>query len=124
MSRVLRHLIENAARYSPAGSRITMTACRNAGRLEFAVSDNGPGIDPADMPLIFEKFHRGRKAARFGKGSGMGLAIARALLKAQGGAIEAVSAPGEGATFRFWIPLKEEIAAYEQEGPVTQNARG
>jgi two-component system sensor histidine kinase KdpD len=106
MTRVLRHLLENAARYSPAGSRVTLTERRTPGRLEFTVADNGPGIDPADMPFIFEKFHRGRKAARFGKGSGMGLAIARALLKAHGGAIEAASSPGQGATFRLWIPLR------------------
>jgi two-component system, OmpR family, sensor histidine kinase KdpD len=113
LGRVLRHLLENAARYAPPGSRITLGATRTPQRLEFSVSDTGPGVDPADMPFIFEKFHRGRKAAKFGKGSGMGLAIARALLKAHGGAIEAVSSPGEGATFRFWIPLRQEAAPQE-----------
>jgi two-component system sensor histidine kinase KdpD len=109
LSRVLRHLLENAGRYSPPGSRVVLGVTVTPGRLEFTVSDNGPGIDPVDMPFIFEKFHRGRKAAKFGKGSGMGLAIARALLKAHGGAIEAESSPGQGATFRFWVPLKHEI---------------
>ncbi|UWZ81856.1 sensor histidine kinase [Occallatibacter riparius] len=113
MGRVLRHLLENAARYSPKGSRIVLSTKRAEERLEFSVRDNGPGIDPADLPLIFEKFHRGRRAAKFGKGSGMGLAIARALLRAHGGAIEAASTLGEGATFRFWIPLKPVIEAQE-----------
>ncbi len=114
LGRVFRHLLENAARYSPPGSRIVLGTQRTAGRLEFTVSDNGAGIEPADLPFIFEKFHRGRKAAKFGKGSGMGLAIVRALLRAQGGAIEAVSTLGEGTTFRFWIPLKEETVPQEE----------
>ena len=110
LGRVLRHLLENAARYTPAGSKIVLSSRYTPDRLEFCVSDNGLGIEPNDLPFIFEKFHRGRKAAKFGKGSGMGLAIARALLRAHGGAIEAASTPGEGARFRFWIPLKQETA--------------
>jgi two-component system sensor histidine kinase KdpD len=108
LGRVLRHLIENAARYSPAGSRILLRARRHGGRLEFCVEDNGPGIDAADLPLIFEKFYRGRKSSKSGKGSGMGLAIVRSILTAHGGEIEASSVPGQGATFRFWVPLVEK----------------
>jgi two-component system, OmpR family, sensor histidine kinase KdpD len=116
LSRVFRHLLENAARYSPPGSRIVLGNRRTQDRLEFSVADNGPGIDPVDLPLIFEKFYRGRKAAKFGKGSGMGLAIARSLLKAHGGGIEAASTPGHGTSFNFWIPLKE-IAAPQNAAP-------
>jgi two-component system, OmpR family, sensor histidine kinase KdpD len=116
LSRVFRHLLENAARYSPPGSRIVLGSRRTQDRLEFSVADNGPGIDPVDLPLIFEKFYRGRKAAKFGKGSGMGLAIARSLLKAHGGGIEAASTPGHGTSFNFWIPLKE-IAAPQNAAP-------
>jgi two-component system sensor histidine kinase KdpD len=108
LGRVLRHLIENAARYSPAGSRIVLRAHRSGERLEFCVEDNGPGIDATDLPLIFEKFYRGRKSSNSVKGSGMGLAIARAIVTAHGGEIEASSVPGQGATFRFWIPLEEK----------------
>jgi signal transduction histidine kinase len=72
------------------------------------VEDNGPGIDALDLPLIFEKFYRGKKGAKAGKGSGMGLSITRAILLAHGGAIEASSSPGQGAKFRFWIPLVEK----------------
>jgi two-component system sensor histidine kinase KdpD len=60
------------------------------------------------MPLIFEKFYRGKKGTALGKGSGMGLAIVRAILAAHGGGIEAASAPGKGARFRFWVPLVEK----------------
>ncbi len=107
LGRVLRHLLENAARYTPLGSRIVLASHRTGDRLEFTVVDNGPGIDSLDMPLIFEKFYRGKKGAAVGKGSGMGLAIARAILAAHGGAIEAQSRPGQGTTFRFWVPLVE-----------------
>ncbi len=110
LGRVFRHLLENAARYSPSGSRIVLRSRRNGGKLEFCVEDDGPGIDSADLPLIFEKFYRGKKGAVGGKGSGMGLAIARAILQAHGGNIEVASAPGQGTTFRFWVPLVEKEA--------------
>jgi two-component system, OmpR family, sensor histidine kinase KdpD len=111
LGRVLRHLLENAARYTPPGSRINLRGGRVGDRLEFRVEDNGPGIDSLDMPLIFEKFYRGKKGAAVGKGSGMGLAIARAILAAHGGSIEAVSTPGQGTSFRFWVPLVEKESA-------------
>lgn len=106
LGRVLKHLLENAARYSPAGSRIALRSWRGAGRLEFSVEDDGPGIGAADLPYVFDKFYRGRAAA--GKGTGMGLAIARAILEVHNGGIDVVSTPGHGATFRFWIPLVEK----------------
>jgi two-component system sensor histidine kinase KdpD len=111
LGRVLRHLLENAATYTPPASRITLGSRRAGDRLEFSVEDNGPGIDALDLPLIFEKFYRGKRGAIQGKGSGMGLAITRAILAAHGGAIEASSVPGKGASFRFWVPLVEKEPA-------------
>ena len=108
LGRVLRHLLENAASYTPAGSRVTLSSKRSGGRLEFCVEDNGPGIDALDLPLIFEKFYRGKRGAASRKGSGMGLAINRAIVTAHGGGIEASSVPGSGARFRFWVPLIEK----------------
>jgi two-component system sensor histidine kinase KdpD len=108
LGRVLRHLIENAASYTQSGSTIALASRRLGGRLEFSVQDNGPGIDPLDLPLIFEKFYRGKRGAKARKGSGMGLAIVRAILAAHGGAIEATNTPGSGACFRFWVPLVEK----------------
>jgi two-component system sensor histidine kinase KdpD len=108
LGRVFRHLVENAARYTPQGSRITLTSRRRDGRLEFTVEDDGPGIDASDLPLIFEKFYRGKKGASHGKGTGMGLPIARAILAAHGGKIEVASRPGQGVAFRFWVPLVEK----------------
>jgi two-component system sensor histidine kinase KdpD len=108
LGRVLRHLLENAAAHTPAGSHVTLSSRRVDGRLEFGVADDGPGIDPRDLPLIFQRFYRGKHRNSTRKGSGMGLAICRAILIVHGGGIEATSAPGEGATFRFWVPLVEK----------------
>ncbi len=108
LGRVLSHLLENAAAYSPPGSRIGLSCRRVGDRLEFSVEDNGPGIDAVDLPLIFEKFYRGRRGSKSRKGSGMGLAISRAILSAHGGGIEVTSTPGNGALFRFWVPLIEK----------------
>lgn len=109
--RVLRHLVENAARYTPPGSKITLASRRREGRLEFTIADDGPGIDPGDLPFIFEKFYRGKKSSGRGKGTGMGLPIARAILAVHGGEIQVTSRPGHGATFQFWIPLVEQQSA-------------
>jgi two-component system sensor histidine kinase KdpD len=109
-------LLENSARYAPAGSLISLRSRRQDGRLEFTVEDNGPGIDSADLPLIFEKFYRGKKGTALGKGTGMGLPIARAILAAHGGQINVSSQLGQGATFRFWIPLVEKQPAASDPG--------
>jgi two-component system, OmpR family, sensor histidine kinase KdpD len=111
LSRVLRHLLENAAAYAPNGTRITLGSRRMGNRLEFTVEDNGPGIDALDLPMIFEKFYRGKRSARVRKGSGMGLAITQAILTVHGGGIEASNLPGGGASFRFWVPLVEKDPA-------------
>jgi len=113
LGRVFRHLIENAALYSPPDSRIVLRSRRVEGRLEFEVEDMGPGIDKVDLPHIFEKFYRGKKGAKLGKGTGMGLAIARAIVRAHGGDITVESSPEHGSTFRFWVPL------VEKEGTIT-----
>ncbi len=116
LGRVFRHLLENSARYAPAGSLISLSSRRQDGHLEFTVEDNGPGIDSADLPLIFEKFYRGKKGSTLGKGTGMGLPIARAILAAHGGQIEVSSQLGRGASFRFWIPLVEKEPAASDPG--------
>lgn len=107
LGRVMRHLLENVAKYTPPGSLVTLSFRRSDNRLLFTVDDNGPGIEEFDLPLIFEKFYRGKAAKSHGKGSGMGLAITRSILAAHGGGIEASSVAGKGATFSFWVPLVE-----------------
>jgi two-component system sensor histidine kinase KdpD len=107
VGRVLRHLLENAARYTPPDSVIRLTSCSTDEALEFSVEDNGPGIDERDLPHLFEKFYRGRQGTKSAKGSGMGLAIARALITAHGGSIEVTSKPGQGTVVRLRIPAPE-----------------
>ena len=68
LGRVLRHLLENVASYTPQGTRVTLSSKRSGDRLEFCVEDNGPGIDALDLPLIFEKFYRGKRGAKVRKG--------------------------------------------------------
>ena len=121
LGRVFRHLVENAARYTPPGSLIALTSRRHDGRIEFTVEDTGPGIDAADLPFIFEKFYRGKKSAGRGKGTGMGLPIARAILAAHGGGIQVESHPGQGTIFRFWVPLVEKQSSLP-EHQVRENA--
>jgi len=120
LGRVLRHLLENAARHTPPGGRILLGCRRHGDRLEFRVEDDGPGVDPADLPFIFEKFYRGRDGATKGKGTGMGLPITRAILAAHGGGIEVESAPRRGACFRFWVPLvdREPTSAETEKKPL------
>lgn len=124
LSRVLRHLLENAARFTPPGGRILLSSRRVGGRLEFSVEDDGPGIDAVDLPFIFNKFYRGKKRAGKSKGTGMGLAISRAILIAHGGGIEADSPPEKGACFRFWVPLQEKQPSDDPANLHARAARG
>lgn len=119
LGRVLHHLLENAARFSPSGGRIALRSRRVKDRLEFEVEDDGPGIDAVDLPFIFEKFYRGKKGAAKRKGTGMGLAIARAILRAHSGGIEVERGTGKGACFRFWVPLVEK----EPQSSVPEKSR-
>jgi len=119
LGRVVRHLLENAARFTPPGGRILLGSRRKGDRLEFSIEDDGPGVDAVDLPFIFDKFYRGKKGASKGKGTGMGLAITRAILAAHSGGIEVESAPGHGACFRFWVPLVER----EPESKVDEMSR-
>ncbi len=102
--RVLHHLLENAARYSPAGSPVNISAQLSGGRLLVSIRDQGQGIDETEQPFIFGKFYRGGRQRQGSQGTGMGLAIAKAILNAHQGGIDVVSHPNRGAEFTFWIP--------------------
>jgi two-component system sensor histidine kinase KdpD len=103
--RVLRHLIENAIKYSPAKTPLEIMAEVADERLLVHIADHGMGIEPSEQPFIFDKFFRGSNQRERVEGSGMGLAIAKAILTAHGGGIELKSEPGKGAIFTFWLPL-------------------
>jgi len=102
---VVKHLVENALKYSPEGSPVTITAEEKAGKIVVGVADHGPGIEEDERPRIFEKFFRGRRHRFDTKGTGMGLAIARGIVEAHGERIWVESEPGQGAVFYFTLPV-------------------
>jgi signal transduction histidine kinase len=98
-------LIENAVHATETGGRIEVTARAEGSILVLEVSDQGGGIDPSEIPEIFERFARSeRERARGQRGTGLGLAIVKAIVEAHGGSVEASGALGRGATFRIRIP--------------------
>ena len=104
IERVLCNLLENAAKYTPPGARVTIIAVTGGGKLAVTVQDNGPGLPPGREEAIFEKFTRGERESPI-PGVGLGLAICRAIMQAHGGAITAHAAPGGGAAFVFTLAL-------------------
>ena len=102
---VLMHLLENAGKYSPPGSPITVSSEVKGDKLVTSVADRGPGIDDFEQGLIFDKFYRGRNQRLAVQGTGMGLAIAKAIVEAHRGTIGVVSQPGRGSVFYFTLPL-------------------
>ena len=103
IERVLCNLVENAAKYTPGGSRIEIAASRRGAWIDVAVSDDGPGLRPGSEEAIFEKFTRGERESAL-PGVGLGLAICRAIVEAHGGAIRACASPLGGAGFVFSLP--------------------
>jgi two-component system sensor histidine kinase KdpD len=102
---VLMQLLENAAKYSSADQPIQITAEVKNHMLMTSVADHGPGIDDFEQTLIFDKFYRGRNQRLSVQGTGMGLAIARAIVEAHRGTIGVVSQLGHGSVFYFTLPL-------------------
>ncbi len=113
-SAALAHLIENAAQYSPADRPITISAHVEANGLRVSVQDAGPGLDPAELDHLFERFYRGHAARQSSFGTGMGLAITRGLLAAAGGRVWAENVAGGGARFTIVVPgATRAVAAIE-----------
>jgi len=112
LSQVLDNLLDNAIRYSPQGSAVTVEIGSDNGEAQCAVCDCGAGIPEKHLPYIFERFYRADASRnRQSGGAGLGLAIVRALVLAQGGGISAESQPGKGTTIRFWLPTSKELPA-------------
>ena len=101
---VITHLLDNALKYSPSSSPISIAAQAENGHVIISVADRGPGIPEEEQPRLFEHFYRGKGHGSL-KGSGMGLAIAREIVAAHGGQIWVVSQPGHGSEFRFSLPI-------------------
>jgi two-component system sensor histidine kinase VicK len=112
-------LVDNAAKYGPSGGKITLTSSTCSGELRIGVEDRGPGIPEEELPRIFERFYRLDKARsrRLG-GAGLGLPIAKTIVEAHGGRVEALSRLGEGTRMSLCLPLLNE--SRQVEGKVGQ----
>jgi signal transduction histidine kinase len=107
LQQVLYNFLSNAIKFSPAGERIDLAADRENGGVRIRVSDRGPGIDPSQHDVIFEKFRQlEATVTRQHGGTGLGLAISKELTALLGGSIGVESTPGHGATFWVTLPLK------------------
>ena len=101
----LSNLVSNAVKFVPEGGTVTVEVSLPSERtIAFSVQDNGPGIPEAELPLIFERFYRGKGTG--GDGSGLGLSITRSVARAHGGEVRVESAPGVGSRFTLEIPLR------------------
>jgi signal transduction histidine kinase len=109
IARVVRILVDNALRYGPPGEPVSVASGCTAGRAHIEVSDNGPGIHPAERERIFERFERGRTAGPEG-GFGLGLAIGRELAERMGGSLALAGQDVPGTRFRLELPAAEPDA--------------
>ncbi|MBV8205659.1 MAG: DUF4118 domain-containing protein [Acidobacteria bacterium] len=107
ITEVLCQLLENAGKYSAPGTPIRITAEHRWKELLISVADHGPGIDDMEQSMIFEKFYRGRNQRVTIQGTGMGLAIAKAIVELHGGKISVTSQLGHGSVFSFTLPLQQ-----------------
>ncbi len=104
LDRVLKNLISNALKYSPAGSCVRVRARPEAGAVAIEVEDEGPGVATDDLVRIFEPYYRAPATARLQRGTGLGLAVVKSLVEAHGGSIRAERAAGHGTRMTFVIP--------------------
>jgi two-component system, OmpR family, sensor histidine kinase KdpD len=104
LDRVLKNLISNALKYSPAGTCVRVRARPERGAVAVDVEDEGPGVAAADLDRIFEPYYRAPSTARLERGTGLGLAVVKSLVEAHGGTIRAEPAAGHGTRMTFVIP--------------------
>jgi two-component system sensor histidine kinase KdpD len=107
IEKVFFNLLDNAAKYTPAGSPVEIEARKESEAVLVEVRDRGPGLVPGEEELIFDKFYRGATHGQ-ASGTGLGLAICQGIIKAHGGRIWAENRPDGGASFKFTIPLDAE----------------
>jgi two-component system sensor histidine kinase SenX3 len=121
----LRNLVDNAVRYSDAGTRVGVGVALRGGFVEIAVVDEGIGIAAEDLARIFERFYRVDPArSRQTGGTGLGLSIVKHVAADHGGEVTVWSTPGRGSTFTLRLPLAEVAATDEPAPPAPEGARG
>jgi len=101
----LKVLLDNALRYTPAGTKLHVTGQRVIGGIELALRDEGAGVPAVDVDRIFDKGYRGANAAGIG-GSGLGLYMARSVVEVHGGSLTYACHPEGGSVFRLWLPVQ------------------
>jgi two-component system sensor histidine kinase KdpD len=123
VQQVLVNLLENAARHTPAGTPVEISAYQGNNSIFIEVADRGPGLPPGDPNRLFETFHRG-DASQTGIGVGLGLAISRGIVQLHGGKISAANREGGGAVFRFSLPLGDNppVIALGEQAPTGPDA--
>ena len=105
VKQILGNLLGNAIKFTPEYGTVEVTAEARDGGFEFVVADTGPGIAPAELPHIFDKFQQfPRPGVTSNRGAGLGLAIAKGLVDLHGGKIEVRSEVGKGSVFTVWFP--------------------
>lgn len=104
LRQLLLILLDNALKHTPSGGTVRVVLLPRGSRADLRVIDSGPGIDPDDLPHIFDRFYRADKA-RSGEGTGLGLAIGRWIVESHGGTIAAGNAEGQGAVFTVTLPV-------------------
>lgn len=124
LGRIVNNLIENAIKYTPEGGHIDVAAMPSADGVEISISDNGPGITPAEVPYLFDKFHqafehgarvpqRDREDAEF-SGVGLGLYVAKNMIERMNGNIGVESRPGVGSKFTLYLRAFDGSCGQEQ----------
>lgn len=106
LGQALGNLVHNALKFTAPGGCVALSARTTAEELQITVADNGSGIDPAELPRIFERFYVADRA-RVARGTGLGLAIVKHIARAHGGSVEATSILGRGSTFTITLPLRQ-----------------
>ncbi|MBN1264391.1 MAG: GAF domain-containing protein [Anaerolineales bacterium] len=108
ITQVITNLLSNAVKYSPDGGEITLSGRSTSDEYILCVSDHGPGVDPDDIPYIFDRFYRARTAVKKTSGAGLGLYLAKAVIEAHGGHIWVDESYQDGARICFSLPCNSE----------------
>ena len=103
------NLIQNATKYSDEGTSITINAVQQEDSILFSVADRGMGIPGDSLNRIFNMFYRGETGKQHSSGTGLGLAVCKAVVEAHRGQIWAESEPGNGSMFKFTVPMRPRI---------------
>lgn len=122
IEQVVRNLVDNAVKFSPATGTIDISAARQGEAIVVTVKDDGPGVAPEYQDRVFERFFRVEREGSNVAGAGLGLAICKRFVELHGGLIELESPSGQGAAFRFTLPLGERSAPPGEQGAGRESA--